>query len=162
MDLKDENLGKPKMDDTFRVLHEKAHEFIVDQHEYLANDYGFGQFDRYTIEESSSEITFFSEEKAVLKLAYQIVGSLDQDSQRWSWRWADEDASEEEIKALDVIKNYGDFYDFNYLTIPSWESSTDQAWAMTVISAYLRTAKGIFRLQQDEITLFVYFKEIIS
>ena len=162
MDLKDENLGKPKMDDTFRVLHEKAHEFIVDQHEYLTNDYGFGQFDRYTIEETTSEITFFREDQPVLKLAYQTVGSLDQNSQRWTWHWADEHATEEEIKTLEVIKNYGEFYDFNYLTIPSWESSSDQAWAMTVISAYLRAAKGIFRLQLNEISLFVYFKEIIT
>jgi len=150
------------MDDTFRVLHEKAHEFIIDQHEYLTSDYGFGNFDRYTIQETTSEITFFKDDLAVLKLAYQIVGSLDQKSQRWTWRWADEQAHADEIIALDVIKNYGEFYDFNYLTIPSWESSTEQAWALTVISAYLRAAKGIFRLQQDTISHFVYFKEVIT
>lgn len=150
------------MDDTFRVLHEKAHEFIIDQHEYLASDYGFGNFDRYTIQETTSEITFFKDDQAILKLAYQIVGSLDQKSQRWTWRWADKQTPAAEIKALDVIKNYGEFYDFNYLTIPSWESSTEQAWALTVISAYLRAAKGIFRLQQDAISHFVYFKEVIT
>ncbi|MGO1818009.1 MAG: DUF6882 domain-containing protein, partial [Sphingobacterium sp.] len=60
---------------------------------------------------------------------------------------------------LNIIRNYGDFYDFTYLTEPELEAKTPLAWALTAISAYLRGAKGVFRIQDEKGDLYVYLRE---
>jgi len=156
------SLEKPKIDDSFRVLHEKAHQYITDQQELLENDFGFGQFSNYSVDWENSIITFHNEDNSSLKLTFQIVGSLETDQSKWTWKWNDPEISEEEREELEIIKNYGDFYDFGYLTKPELEVSTSIAWALTAISGYLRVSKGIFRIQQDANAHFVYFKEVLS
>jgi len=152
---------KPQIDESFRVLHEKAHEYITDQQENLEYNYGFGQFSNYTVDWESSILNFQNEDNSNLKLSFQIVGTLDAEQSKWTWRWNDESISTEERNDLEIIKNYGDFYNFSFLTLPELEANSAIAWALTAISGYLRTSKGIFRIQKDGIANFVYFKEIL-
>ncbi|MCT1530021.1 hypothetical protein M3B46_03390 [Sphingobacterium daejeonense] len=156
------SLEKPKIDDSFRVLHEKAHEYITDQQEILEDDFGFGQFSNYSVDWDESSITFHNEDNSSLKMTFQVVGTLETDTSKWSWKWNDPSISAEEREELEIIKNYGDFYDFSYLTIPSLEVTTPIAWALTAIAGYLRISKGIFRIQQDTNAHFVYFKEVLT
>lgn len=156
------SLEKPKIDESFRVLHEKAHEYITDQQEILESDYGFGQFSNYTVDWEQYIITFHNEDNSSLKLAFQIVGSLDSEGTKWTWRWNEPNLKPEEKEEIEIIRNYGDFYDFGYLTSPELEVTTPIAWALTAISGYLRISKGIFRIQKDAIAHFVYFKDIIE
>lgn len=156
------SLEKPKIDESFRILHAKAHEYITDQQELLEEQHAFGQFSSYTVDWENNIISFSNEDNSNLNLAFQIVGSLDPEKSIWTWRWDNTDISEAEKEELDIIKNYGEFYDFGYLSNPKLEIDTPIAWALTAISGYLRISKGIFRIQKDAEAQFVYFKEVLA
>ena len=156
------SLDQIKIDDAFRVLHQRAHEFISDQQEYLEADYGFGQFDQYTVDRENQSITFTNADGTALSFRFQAVGKLEAANQQWSWRWDANDVSPEELENLDVIKNYGDFYDFTFLTKPTFGASQQIAWALTAIAAYLRTAKGVFRIADGDTAEFIYLQEILA
>lgn len=150
------SLSTPKLDDAFRVLHQRAHEFVSDKQEELAAEFGFGTHDDYRIDWVNSTITFVKEDAPVITFQFQVVGRFQQNETKWTWRWQDEDVSEPERTNLEIIKNYGDFYSFDFLTEAHIRASTDLAWALTAISAYLRGAQGVFRIQQEKEELFVY------
>lgn len=144
----------PNLDDSFRVLHERAHEFVSDKQEELEAEYEFGQHDGYHVDWETSSITFLHAETPIITFPFQIIGKL-MEKNKWTWRWHEADVTAAEREELDIIRNYGDFYDFGYLTAPEMEASTPLAWALTAISAYLRGAKGVFRIQTDQSDLFV-------
>ena len=150
------SLSTPKLDDAFRVLHQRAHEFVSDKQEELAAEFGFGTHDDYRIDWVNSTITFLKEDVPVITFTFQVVGRFQQTEERWTWRWYDEALSDPERSDLEIIKNYGDFYSFDFLTEAHIQASTDLAWALTAISAYLRGAQGVFRIQQEKEELFVY------
>ncbi len=156
------SLEKPKIDESFRVLHAKAHEYITDQQELLEDEYAFGHFSNYTVDWDNNTITFSHEDNSSLNLSFQIVGSLNADQSIWTWRWDNPNISPAEKEELEIIKNYGEFYDFGYLTSAQLEITTPIAWALTAISGYLRVSKGIFRILKEDEAQFVYFKEVLA
>ncbi|MGO1788143.1 MAG: DUF6882 domain-containing protein [Sphingobacterium sp.] len=153
------SLATPKLDESFHVLHEKAHEFVSDQEESLKIEYGFGQHDGYRVNWETSEIDFLQAEEIVVTFNFQIVGRLTEETNKWTWHWHESTLSSQEQEELNIIRNYGDFYDFTYLTEPELEAKTPLAWALTAISAYLRGAKGVFRIQDEKGDLYVYLRE---
>ena len=156
------NFETPKIDDSFRVLHAKAHEYISDQLEQLTIDYGFGQFLNYHVDWMESSITFYNQDNSNLKLTFQTVGTLEIEGSKWIWKWNDLKIHPQEREELEIIKNYGEFYNFEYLTKPEMEVTTPIAWALTAISGYLKVSKGIFRIQQETNIYFVYFKDVLT
>lgn len=150
------SLATPNLDDSFRVLHEKAHEFVSDQEESLKAEYGFGKHDGYEVNWETSEIHFHQAEETVVTFQFQIVGRLTDENNKWTWRWHEPTRAPEEQEELNIIRNYGDFYDFTYLTEPELKADIPLAWALTAISAYLRGAKGVFRIQTAQGDLYVY------
>ncbi len=155
------SLKKPTVDDSFRVLHKKAHEFISDQHELLTEEYGFGDFDHYTVDPDTNILRFYKNESLVLAVSYQTVGHLTESTKEWRWYWSLDQIEEEALEELEVIKNYGDLFNFGLLTQAQWPAVEADAWAVTAIAAYLRGGKGIFKIQPDQTPCFIYFKEIL-
>ncbi len=156
------NLSKPQVDESFRVLHKKAHEFVTDQHEILTEDFSFGAYDQYSLDADKSNISFIKDGVEVLKVAYQAVGALNEDNGLWTWRWDNPEIAPSEREELEVIKNYGDFFNYGMLTQAQWPASEADAWAVTAIAAYLRGGKGIFKIQIDGSPHFVYFEKILT
>ena len=155
------SLEKPIVDESFRVLHKKAHEFISDQHEFLTEHFGFADFDQYQIEEATSSIHFLKNQQEVLALSYQPVGYLD-DAGHWHWHWQAENQPQAEREQLEVVKNYGDMFNFALLTEAEWPATDADAWAVTAVCGYLRAAKGIFKARINDRPTFIYFKEMIG
>lgn len=151
------SLVTPTLDDSFHILHEKAHEFVTDKQQELESEYGFGQHDGYQVNWEQSTITFFKQQIEVITFQFQVVGYLNEQSNKWTWRWHEPLEASEQTE-LDIIRNYGDFYDFTFLTQPELKADAALAWAFTAISAYLRGAKGVFRIPQENTAQFVYLQ----
>ena len=156
------NLSKPQVDESFRVLHKKAHEFVTDQHEILTEDFSFGAYDQYSLDADKSNISFIKDGVEVLKVAYQAVGALNENNGLWTWRWDNPEIAPSEREELEIIKNYGDFFNYGMLTQAQWPAVEADAWAVTAIAAYLRGGKGIFKIQIDGSPHFVYFEKILT
>lgn len=156
------NLSKPQVDESFRVLHKKAHEFVTDQHEILTEDFSFGAYDQYSLDTRESNISFVKDGEEVLKAGFQAVGYWDENSGLWTWRWANPAIPSGEVEELDIIRNYGEFFNYGLLTQAEWPATEGDAWAVTAIAAYLRGGKGIFKIQIDGTPHFVYFTKLLT
>lgn len=152
-------LGK---NETFAALHQKAHEYILEKQEELEYEYGFGQYDRYTLDENNHILSYFLDNELKLQIEYLVIGQYEKDLQQWTWQWVEQADLLNEGSDLEIIRNYGEFYGMEALHLDKWIADLGYAWAVTAIAAYLRRSLGIFRLQGDSHDRFILLKEIVA
>ena len=155
------DLSKPEYSEAFKILHEKAHEFILDRQEYLENHHGFDDISSYRVDQEKSTIIFQLGDNTEQKFKFQIIGELNKETLIWTWWWNNSEIAIDEKEILQIVKDYGEFYDFPALTKPTYNASVEDAWVLSAISTYLSGGYGIFRLNLETSYHFIYFREIL-
>lgn len=147
---------------TFEELSNKSYEYLNEQQAICEDKYLLGKHERWFYDQETGLIIFYNEDKIILRIKFEAVGSISLISNTWLWSWANNTVLENTKQDILKVKEYGEKNDFEKLYQEKWNADEYDGWEMCAIAAYLLKAKGAYRVPSKEENIFSFklFKKI--
>ena len=135
----------PSCDDEYnRFLLECVAE-VEQKNAALAEQYGFGRFERWDLDQETGELVF--SDGGVPKLICKVVvlGSFSDSSQTWMWGWANASLLDHLTDATKKVKAYGEEKNICDLVTAKTEATEGEAWALAACACRILEGLGLYR-----------------
>lgn len=137
-----------------------SYAYLHQQQAQCTKDFGLGHYDRFDMNQGTGEIIFSRQGKPGVIAKIQVVGDVSTKSNTWLWAWANSSINPILTKDSKQVKQYGQKYKFEPLTLDTWPANEADGWMMTAITAKLTHAKGAYRAPSRQGPIFVVFTSL--
>lgn len=127
---------------SFEELSKISYEYLNEQQAICQEEYLLGLDKKWYYDQETGLIIFYNDDKIILRIKFEAVGSVSQVSNTWLWAWANDSVLENTTTEILKVKEHGWRAGFEKLVNSKWEADMYDGWEMTAISAYLLKAKG--------------------
>lgn len=135
-------------------------ELTIKQEE-LKQKYDLNSFSNWFYDQASGLLTF-SDEQRELNFRYYEVGTYSKISKTWKWSWDNEHTLKKVKKEIEKVKQFGSEQGYKKLTQGLFDSSEEEGWDFTSISAKLLNGIGSYRPETERHFIFMVLYEIVD
>ncbi len=144
-----------KCGQTYDEFKMACYEQMMPLQDEFMNLYEINSFEHWFYDQGLGAFHFKSDSGRNLYFKYVDVGSFSTKANTWNWGWANKTTLAYLSKPLEKVKAVGEANSFELLTTGLFEGDDYTGWELTVISAKLLNAIGMYRVQVEH--LFLYF-----
>ena len=117
----------------------------------------FGKHKTWNFSQSEGLLRFSYADGTVAECSAQAIGSYSQNDGTWSWAWDNPSINASLKRDAELMRHYGQEHKFVPLTIPEWQATLDDSWAMTAASVLVCNAAGAYCGQMGPLSMFFAF-----
>jgi hypothetical protein len=140
-------------------LHESIHLQMETNEEYL-QQFDIDSFEHWDYDMDKETLTFSHKGVAKVVATIQVAGSISNKSKTWLWGWANQYFPENVIRALSVVREFGEKHGIQKLTRDKWAATVEDGWEMSAVANRLIKGKGVYRCPTDNGFLFLILTQI--
>lgn len=134
---------------------------LIKKQDDLSKKYDLNSYPNWFYDQASGLITFSDDERE-LNFRYHEVGTFSKVDNTWKWSWDNEHTLKKVKQHLDVVKQYGIEHGFEKLTQGLFESTMEEGWDFTSITANLLNGLGSYRPETERHFIFMVLYELID
>ncbi len=157
---KEKELAKERKKTEFDNFLKTSYAYLIEQQKICQNEYNLDSLPYWNYNHYAGELTFSDSANVKLFIQYEIVGSISLQSNTWLWSWSNPNLPEIARSEIIKVREHGERKGFQKLTSANWPATEVNGWEMTAIANYLLKGKGAFRIPDNDIMIFVVFKDI--
>ncbi len=131
-------------DDYNKLLNECVAE-VDRKNQNLADEYGFGSFERWDIDQEIGELVFSDGGVPKLVCSVTMLGSLSDQSETWMWGWANRSLLEPLTRDTNAVREYGAQNGIEDLTVEKTAATEGEAWALSALACRILEGRGLYR-----------------
>lgn len=146
---------------TYTDFAEDCIQQLQDLQEVFQYHYNLDWYENWFYNQATGLLTFSTEE-VELNFKYLKVGSFSRNTNTWMWSWHNDDTLQKAKEGIDTIRNFGEELNFTKLTNGYFESSEEEAWEFTAITAKLVNGIGAYRPVSEHLLIFMVILEEID
>jgi hypothetical protein len=120
-------------------------EYLLACQDRISSEFSLGKWPRYDLYQERRELVFSEDGHPRVIAEIQLVGSISTRSNTWLWSWANDSIDGSLTVAASTVRLYGEEHGFSHLTTSKWDADETDGWGMTAITAFLTSAKGVYR-----------------
>jgi len=141
---------------TFEELSKISYEYLNAQQELCNEKYLLGVHQNWFYDQETGSLSFSNNDKDCLRFRFENIGSISYISKTWLWSWANSYCLENTVQNVLKVKEYGEENGFEKLVNEKWDADIYDGWEMAAIAAYLLKAIGVYRVPNEEETIFSF------
>src|SRR5438876_6990311 len=122
---------------TFDELSKEAYKYLNERQAICEDKYLLSAHERWFYDQETGLIIFYNEDKIILRIKFEAVGSISLISNTWLWSWANNTVLENTKREILRVKAYGEKYELKKLFQDKWDADMYDGWEMTARAAYL-------------------------
>ncbi|AHJ97555.1 DUF6882 domain-containing protein [Hymenobacter swuensis] len=134
---------------------------LIEKQDVFNVEYDIDGYENWFYNDATGLLTFSTGEEEV-NFKYLRVGSLSKNSNTWKWSWDNDMISPDAKEKLNCVREFGEKYDFDKLTDGYFESSEEEAWELSAITAKLTDGIGVYRPVSEHLLVFIVVKEFVD
>jgi hypothetical protein len=135
----------PSCDDAYNQLLRDCMAEVDQKNTELAEEYGFGSFERWDIDQEIGSLIFSDNEEVKLTCKIVMLGSFSESSQSWMWGWANPSLLDHLTIETEKVKQHGETNSIPDLTTPKTEATESEAWALSSYACRILGGRGLYK-----------------
>lgn len=135
----------PSCDDHYNKLLNECVAEVDRKNQYLADEYGFGSFERWDIDQDIGELVFSDGGVPKFVCSVTMLGSFSDQSQTWMWGWANPSLLEPLTCDTNAVREYGAQNGIGDLTVEKTAANEGDAWALSALACRILEGRGLYR-----------------
>lgn len=146
---------------SYTEFSEKCMQDLKSLQDKFMTDYNINGYENWFYDEATGILTF-SNGAPELNFKYLSVGTYSRKTNTWKWSWDNNHTLKEVKDQTNQVKEYGQKFNYERLTQGYFESSEEEAWEFTAITAKIANAIGAYRPVSEHLLLFMVVLELID
>jgi hypothetical protein len=135
----------PSCDDEYNQLLRECAAEVEGKNTELAAEYGFGQFERWDIDQEIGDLIFSDGGVPTLICKVVVLGSFSESSQTWMWGWANPSLLDHLTDQTKKVRAYGEEKNVPDLVTEKTEATEGEAWALASYACRILDGLGLYR-----------------
>lgn len=135
----------PSCDDDYNKLLNDCVAEIERKNQKLVDEYGFGSFQRWDIDQEDGELVFSDGGVPKLICSVSILGSFSELSETWMWGWANPSLLKTLTRDTEAVREYGEKNRIEDLTVEKTTATEGEAWALSALACRILSGLGLYR-----------------
>ena len=135
----------PSCDDDYNKLLNDCVAEVERKNQKLADEYGFGSFERWDIDQEIGELIFSDGGVPKLVCSVTMLGSFSEQSETWMWGWANPSLLEPLTRDTTAVRDYGEKNGIEDLTAEKTAATEGEAWALSALACRILSGIGLYR-----------------
>jgi len=135
----------PTCDDEYNKLLNECVAEVESKNQRLADEHGFGSFERWDIDQQIGELVFSDGGIPKLTCSVTILGSFSHQSGTWMWGWANPSLVEPLTRDTKALREYGVENSIEDLTVETTPATDEEAWALSAFACRILNGIGLYR-----------------
>ena len=136
---------RPSCDDDYNKLLNECVAEVKRKNQKLADEYGFGSFERWDIDQELGELVFSDEGVPKLICSVTMLGSFSVQSETWMWGWANPTLLEPLTRDTNAVREYGETNRIEDLKVEKTHATEGEAWALSALACRTLSGLGLYR-----------------
>ena len=139
----------------------ESHNYLSDRQDELMANYKLGEHKRFDWDQDTGSLVFSNDGVVAVVAKVQFVGSISTKSNTWLWSWANSTVQDNVKDQMHIVRDFGEKYGYEALSVDKWEADEVDGWEMTSITAHLLKAKGAYRASSENGFTYMVITEIL-
>ena len=135
----------PSCDDDYNKLLNDCVAEVKRKNQKLADEFGFGSFERWDIDQEIGELVFSDGDVRKLDCSVTMIGSFSHRSETWMWGWANKSLLESLTRDTNAVRDYGTENGIEDLTVEKTPATEGEAWALSALACRILGGLGLYR-----------------
>lgn len=135
----------PSCDDDYNKLLNECIAEVERKNQKLADEYGFGSFERWDIDQEIGELVFSDGGVPKLVCSVTMLGSFSEQSETWMWGWGNSSLLEPLTRDTNAVREYGEKNGIEDLTAERTPATEGEAWALSALACRILSGLGLYR-----------------
>ena len=134
----------PSFDDDYNKLLNDCLAEVESKNQKLADEYGFGSFERWDIDQEIGELVFSDPGHPKLVCSVTMLGSFSDQSGTWMWGWANPSLLEPLTRDTNALREYGEENEIEDLKVEKTPATDGEAWALSALACRILGGLGLY------------------
>ncbi|QJX48464.1 hypothetical protein HMJ29_16695 [Hymenobacter taeanensis] len=134
---------------------------LIDLQDEFKSEYDIEWYENWFYNQSTGLLTFSTGEEEI-NFKYLSVGTFSRQTNTWKWSWDNENTLPTIKEEIITVKDFGYQSEFSKLTDGYFESSEEEAWEFTAITAKLTNSIGVYRPISEHLLVFMVLLEFVD
>ena len=126
----------------------------------LAEEFGFGTYERWDINQEIGELVFSDGGVPKLVCSVTMLGSYSDGSQTWMWGWANPSLLAPLTRDTITVRDYGAKNRIEDLTLEKTAATEGEAWALSALACRILGGLGLYKGPTAKGFVMMMLKEI--
>lgn len=146
---------------TYTDFSEKCINDLQSLQDKFQSKYDLNWYQKWFYDQATGLLTFSTGEKE-LNFKYLEVGTYSTKTNTWKWSWDNDHTLKKVKEQTNLVREYGQKFGYQRLTEGYVESSEEEAWEFTAVTAKIINGIGAYRPVSEHILIFMVLLEVVD